>query len=183
VVAEHMLRATKHKRYVLPEHEAEFRLRSTSRHVLAEQFARLGSAAEAFAEGLRQSRGAKAGYHMSKILELADRVGVVRVADALRQAARYGAFDHGAVARIIAGKPPPAAIATAPAASPPERIVEYLRGAGSHQRDLDSYQQLAELAAPASSTEHTEDDGQRRDRTTAPEPATPGAPPRRSEPR
>ena len=40
-----------------------------------------------------------------QILKLADRVGAARVAEALRRAARYGAFDHNAVARIVAGKP------------------------------------------------------------------------------
>ena len=69
------------------------------------QFQRLGAIAEPFAAGLVELHGGSAGYHMGQILKLADKVGVARVAEALRHAARYGAFDHNAVARIVAGKP------------------------------------------------------------------------------
>jgi len=58
-------------------------------------------------EGLREVKGTAAGYHMSRILQLADKVGVLRVAEALRHAARYGAFDSHAVARIVSGRTRP----------------------------------------------------------------------------
>jgi len=41
-IATHAVQSTRNKRYVAPEHEAEFRQRSTSRHLLREQFLRLG---------------------------------------------------------------------------------------------------------------------------------------------
>jgi transposase len=142
VVATHRLRDTRHKRYVLPEHEAEFRESSTSRHVLREQFLRLGPAARDFEDGLVAEHRGAAGYHISRILSLAARVGAPRVAEALRHATRYGAFDYNAVARIVDGKTDRPVVAPAPAGPLPERIHEYLRGVGEHQRPLRTYQQM-----------------------------------------
>jgi transposase len=142
IVTVHALRETRHKRYIHPEHEAEFRETSTSRHVLSEQFLRLGPAARDFQDGLIAEHRGAAGYHMSRILSLAQRVGAPRVAEALRHAARYGAFDYNAVARIVDGKTDKPLATPAPAGPLPERIHEYLRGAGEHQRPLRTYQQL-----------------------------------------
>jgi hypothetical protein len=79
---------------------------------------------------------------MSRILALADSVGVPRVGEALRHAVRYRAFDFNAVERIVRGKTDqPAAVP--PASGPvPTHITEYLRGAGVHQRSPRSYEQL-----------------------------------------
>ena len=141
-VAEHPLRETRHQRYVLPEHEAEFRQRSTSRHVLGEQFLRLGPPARPFQEGLLAEHGGAAGYHMARILSLADRVGAPRVAEALRHAVRYGAFDATAVARIVEGKTDQAVTAPAAPGPLPQHLHEYLRGMGEHQRPLRDYQRV-----------------------------------------
>jgi hypothetical protein len=141
VVAVHRVQSTRHKRYLAPEHEAEFRKTSTSRHLLEAQFLRLGTAAAAFAAGLRETRGGAAGYHMSRILDLVERVGGPRVAEALRHAARYGAFDYQAVARIVAGKAQGVSLASSGKAAIPERVAEYFKGSGSHQRAPAAYQQ------------------------------------------
>jgi len=99
--------------------------------------------AESFGKGLVEAHGGAAGYHMGQILKLADRVGVARVAAALRRAAHYGAFDHNAVARIVAGKP-----AKAPSGSPESKagsatqLDQYLKGTGVHQRSPDGYKRL-----------------------------------------
>jgi transposase len=174
VVARHRLRDTRYERYVLPEHEAEFREHSSSRHVLAEQFRRLGSGAEEFAEGLREVKGAAAGYHMSRILQLADKVGVLRVAEALRHATRYGAFDSHAVARIVTGRHPPRP-ATASPLSTPAPVAEFLKGAGSFQRSVRDYERLAQKATAADPEEEVH--GQRGDGPAdrPPEAAGPGA--------
>jgi transposase len=142
VVSRHRVRDTRHKRYVLPEHEAEFREHSTSRHVLSEQFLRLGPSARDFVDGLITEHRGAAGYHMSRILALAENAGVPRVAEAIRHAVRYGAFDFNAVARIVKGKTDKP-LAVPPASGPlPEHIAEYLRGAGEHQRPLENYEQF-----------------------------------------
>ena len=157
VVAAHVVRSMKYQRYVAPEHEAEFRATCTSRHVLKDQFARLGAAAEPFAEGLVELHGGSAGYHMGQILKLANRVGAARVAEALRRAARYGAFDHNAVARIVAGKPVKAS-GGAPEgrAGSPMQLDQYLKGTGVHQRSPDGYKRL--VGKRASSPENPADD-------------------------
>jgi transposase len=141
-VAIHRLRDTRYKRYILPEHEAEFRERSSSRRVLSEQFLRLSPAARDFQDGLIAEHRAAAGYHMQRILGLAEKVGAARVAEALRHAVRYAAFDYNAVARIVQGKTDRPLLAVAPAGPVPERINEYLKGAGEHQRPLRAYQQM-----------------------------------------
>jgi transposase len=149
VVAAHAVLETKYQRTIAPEHEAEFRATCTSRHVLKEQFQRLGAIAEPFAAGLVELHGGSAGYHMGQILKLADRVGVARVAEALRRAARYGAFDHNAVARIVAGKPAKAS-GGAPEgrAGSATQLDKYLKGAGVHQRSPDGYKKLVGKESP-----------------------------------
>jgi transposase len=171
----HQLRDTRHKRYVLPEHEAEFRAHSLSRHVLADQFARLGSGAEEFAEGLRQQKGVAAGYHMSRILQLADKVGVLRVAEALRHAARYGAFDAHAVARIVTGKRLPDGPSKSKAAAPPAPVAEFLKGAGLFQRGVQAYERLIRREGRRDDSSEEDSDGQRGDGPAdrAPEKAPP----------
>ncbi len=163
VVATHRVRASKYQRYVAPEHEAEFRATCTSRHVLAEQFQRLGPVAEVFAKGLIEASGGSAGYHMSQILKLADRVGVARVAEALRRAARYGAFDHNAVARIVAGRPAKAPRGSPDTkAGPPAQIEQYLKGTGVHQRSPAGYAKLVgkpDPSLPKPDKKRKEDDG------------------------
>ena len=157
-IAVHDLRATRGRRYVAPEHEAEFRQTATSRQVVREQFVRLGSAAEAFAVGLEQERKGAAGYHMRQILTLAERVGVARVAEALRHAERYAAFDCHAVARIVAGKPPRTRAQLQPPSLTPTNLSAYLKGAGSHQRSPAHYHTLAARRRKGKGT--TNDDGQ-----------------------
>ena len=152
VVTEHTLRETRHQRYILPEHEAEFREHSTSRHVLSEQFLRLGPAARDFQDGLIAEHGGAAGYHISRILSLAERVGGPRVAEALRHAVRYGAFDYNAVARIVEGKTDQPLIAPAAAGPLPQHIHEYLRGVGEHQRPLRAYERF--LQKPDQEADH-----------------------------
>ncbi len=159
-IASHTVRDTRHKRYVAPEHEAEFRQHSNSRHVLQEQFLRLGEVARAFTDGLVRAHGGAAGYHISQILKLADQVGVPRVLEALRHAARYGAFSHTSVARIVRGKHPPRQRRCAfPAEPVPQHVAEYLKAAGHSQRPIEHYERLLKekLARPKKGEEP--DDG------------------------
>jgi hypothetical protein len=123
-------------------------------------------------------------------LKVEDKVGVLRVAEALRHGARYGAFDHNAVARIITGKHPPSrAPAFQALPAPPVRVAEFLKGAGSHQRGVDTYERLArERSAPVrpatpppEKEEH--DHGQRRDGPTDPAPEATAPAPRGPKPR
>jgi transposase len=143
ILVSHALRDTRHKRYILADHESEFRQHSTSRHVLQEQFLRLGEIAQTFTDGLVKTHGGAAGYHISEILKLADQVGVPRVLEALRHAARYGAFSHTSVARIVRGKKP--ARQRTPridSEAPPQHVAEYLKASGHRQRSIEHYERL-----------------------------------------
>ena len=159
LVASHPVRDTRYKRYILPEHEAEFRQRSSSRHVLQEQFLRLGEVARTFADGLVQAHGGAAGYHISQILKLSDQVGVPRILEALRHAARYGAFSHTSVARIVRGKQPRRQSRSGFSSEPvPRNVAEYLKAAGITQRSIDYYERLLEKKrARRKKTEEPED--------------------------
>ena len=160
IIASHRVRDTRHKRYVLPEHEAEFRQHSTSRHVLQEQFLRLGEVAQTFTDGLVKAHGGAAGYHISEILKLADQVGVPRVLEALRHATRYGAFGHTSVARIVRGKRPgrprPARFPSEPV---PQHVAEYLKAAGHSQRSLQHYERLVKDRIARAKKSEDPDDG------------------------
>ena len=185
-VAVHPVHPGRFGRHIMPEHEAEFRATSTSRHVLAAQFLRLGSAAELFIDGLREAHRGAAGYHMSRILALAGRVGVPRVAEALRHASRYGAFSYQAVDRIAAARPPAAPPPTVTAtASVPTAVATWLKGAGSHQRPLTDYQRLVhsvEAAPPKPATTEEDPHGDRGERPSTGVPAPPEPAPRRAKP-
>ena len=147
IIASHRLRDTRHKRYILSEHESEFRQHSTSRHVLQEQFLRLGEIAQTFTAELIKAHGGAAGYHISEILKLADQVGVPRVLEALRHAARYGAFSHTSVARIVHGKQPRQRASPVAAEAPPQNVAEYLKASGHRQRSLEHYERLLQEKA------------------------------------
>jgi len=116
--------------------------------VLREQVLRLGPAARDFETGLLAEHGGATGYHLARLLALADRVGAPRVGEALRHAVRYGAFDYPAVARIVEGKPDTPGGAPAPPGPLPHHLHEYLRGVGEHQRPLSAYQRQLEQLDP-----------------------------------
>jgi hypothetical protein len=117
-----------------------------------QRFLALGDGAKEFARGLAEHRSGAAGYHMGQILHLADRAGVEPVVEALRHAARYDAFDYRAVERIVTGRGRSARVDVARArevaALTPQQIDKYLKGAGSHQRALDRYQQSVRPMRP-----------------------------------
>jgi hypothetical protein len=111
--------------------------------VLQEQFLRLGEIAQVFTDGLVKAHGGAAGYHISEILKLADQVGMPRVLEAMRHAARYGAFSHTSVARIVRGRQPARQRASSfPSESPPKNVAEYLKASGYRQRSIEHYERL-----------------------------------------
>lgn len=66
-----------------------------------------------------------------------------RVIEALRHAARYGAFSHTSVARIVRGKHPARQRgSTFPAEPVPQHVSEYLKAAGHNQRPIEHYERL-----------------------------------------
>jgi transposase len=164
VVAGHTLGRGRHQRNVSPEHEEEFKRATPSRRLLEQAFVRLGTAAEAYYEGLRAQRGRGAGYHLQRILKLADRYGADAVCGAMAHSARYGNFGADAVARVLTGRElrgnAPREEATAP--PPPERVRRWLEGVHVENPDLADYDRLIDQVdagdTPSEKEEEEEED-------------------------
>jgi hypothetical protein len=159
IVARHRIRTGRHQRFILPEHEAEFRRHTPGARLLEQAFARLGPIAEEYHQGLKTQRGRGAGYHMKRILTLADRHGSEAVAGAMAHAARFGNYSAEAVARVIAGKT--LRSSTAPdqdVPMPPERVRRWLEGMEVEGCDLTDYDELIDRAGEPSDNEHHQED-------------------------
>jgi transposase len=145
-VAVHELCRAQHQRRVLPEHEEQFLRVTPSRRLLEQAFTRLGPAAEQYYEGLRAQRGHGAGYHLQRILRLADRHGSSVVVGAMAHAARYGNYSASAVGHLIAGRPEALARKATPddglQSAPPERVARWLEGLHVEQRNLADYDRM-----------------------------------------
>jgi hypothetical protein len=144
VVARHPLLETTYGRSLLPEHVEIFRHSSPQRELLKAAFLRLGSVAEGYYEGLRRTRGPGAGYHMARILRLAERHGSQSVSGALAHAARFGAFSADAIARLLKGRALrlPSRTPGGPPIYVPEKVREWLEGEDVEEKDLSEYDAL-----------------------------------------
>ena len=145
LVAQHDRRFQPGGRHVLPEHEEQFKRITPSRRLLEQAFLRLGHAAQSYHQGLMAERGKGAGYHIQRILQLADRYGSSVVVGAMAQTARYGNYSAEAVARVIAGKAPRAHSPRTAAdglALAPESVRRWLEAMDVEQRDLGHFDKL-----------------------------------------
>lgn len=131
------------KRQVLPEHEKVYKEITGQHHLLKDAFLRLGSQAQSYYEGLRRERGGAAGYHLQRILQLADRCGSDVIAGALAHAMRYGAYSADAILRITRGKPLKVNRQTPPQ-TVPEDIRNWLRSCAVEGQDPKFYDHLIE---------------------------------------
>jgi hypothetical protein len=129
------------QRQVLPEHEKAYKEITGQHQLLKDAFVRLGPQAESYYEGLRRERGAGAGYHLQRILQLADRYGSDVIAGALAHAMRYGAYSADAVLRVTQGKTL-RANQQAPAQTVPEEIRNWLRSCAVESQDPQFYDRL-----------------------------------------
>lgn len=145
VVAHHTRRMQPGGRHVLREHEEEFKRSTPSRHLLEQAFLRLGESAQAYHQGLVAERGKGAGYHIQRILRLADRYGSAVVLGAMAQTARYGNYSADAVAHVIAGKPPRTQdrrTGKDGLTLPPDSVRRWLEGMDVEGLDLEHFDRL-----------------------------------------
>jgi len=133
-----------HQRKVLPEHEEAFKRCTPSRLLLEQAFLRLGDAAKTYYEGLKSQRGRGAGYHVQRILKLADRYGASVVAGAMAHAARYGNYSADAVGRVIAGRGLTHTGVRTTDTRAPEQVRRWLEGVDVEQRDLSDFDAIVE---------------------------------------
>jgi len=139
----HVYSNQQHQRQVLPEHEAAFKELSCQRTLLENAFMRIGEVARSYYEGLKRERGGAAGYHLQRILKLADRYGSDVIAGALSYAQRYGAYSAESIARIVHGK----ALTRKgkqPCASEdiPENMRQWLRTCAAQKHNLTVYDRM-----------------------------------------
>lgn len=137
----------RHQRFVLEEHEAEFKRVTPSRRLLEGAFLRLGPVAETYHAGLCAQRGRGAGYHLKRILQMADRQGTDVVVQAMNYAAEYGNYSADAVARVLAGRElgrTPAHTPEGEPPMPPTRVRRWLDGLDVEGRDLEDYDRMVD---------------------------------------
>ncbi len=135
----------KYERQVLPEHEKAFKHLTNQHRLLEQAFVRLGDPAKSYYEGLKEQRGAGAGYHLQRILKLVDRYGSDVVVGALAHAQRYDAYSADAVTRIIQGKQLKRNGRIVSPEQMPENIRQWLISCAVEDQELDLYDKLVEV--------------------------------------
>jgi transposase len=139
----HAYNHSQNKRQVLPEHEQIFKKLTFQSAVLEAAFLRLGETAKAYYEGLRTHKGAAAGYHLQRILKMADRYGSDVVAGALSYAQCYGAYSADSILRVIHGQALRHKGKNLPVTPEvPENIRQWLRACAVERQDLCAYDRL-----------------------------------------
>lgn len=144
MAARHVYSKGKHQREVLPEHEAAYRGSSFQSELLAKAFLRLGEPAKTYFDGLKRERGKAAGYHLQRILKMADRHGSDVVAGAMSHAERHGVYSADAVTRVIYGKAIKKKGPTRMIEDVPENIRQWLRSCAVEKQKLSSYDKILE---------------------------------------
>ena len=116
---------------------------------LRETFLELGSEAEAFFAGLVTATPRLAGYQARQILLLRERYQSEDLDKALGHARSFGAFEHQAVARILAARAAPRTLAEYVAEDTARRLEERLGACNTPPRDLKEYDRLPAPSRPA----------------------------------
>lgn len=135
-----------HQRAALP-HRRAAPPRPPDLDVLRPVFAELGDAAADFLRGLEATQQRFVAHHARKILALRERYDSADVAAALSHALRFGAFDQGAVARILHVKARPRTLDEFVADATRERLSRFIGECNTEPRDLGEYDALPCLGA------------------------------------
>ena len=159
VVAAHVVRSTKYQRYVAPEHEAEFRATCTSRHVLKDQFQRLGADRRALRYGPHRAarrlgrlphgpdpQARQQGWRRTRRRGPAPRRSLRRLRPQRGRAHRRRQAREGDRSARPRARP-----------AQRRRLEQYLKGTGVHQRSPDGYKKLVGKRNPSPS-KPTDDD-------------------------
>jgi hypothetical protein len=101
-------------------------------------FGAIGEAGALFFAGLATAQRRFAGHHARQILLLRERYATADLGAALAHARSFGAFEHGAVARILAARAAPRRLAEYVAEETARRLDEH-QGDDTCLRDLDEY--------------------------------------------
>lgn len=111
-------------------------------------FRLMGEGAPEYLDGLQAAQPRSWSYHARQILLLRERYGSADIAQALRHASDYGAFEHGAVARIVAARARPRTLAEFIDDEATRRLRESIGGKVIPPRDLTEYDAMPVTPAP-----------------------------------
>jgi transposase len=134
----HVYATGQDQRQILPEHQQRYKSMSGQKHLLEQAFLRLGETARMYYQGLLIEKKGAAGYHMQRILKLADRHGQEVVLGALNHAAKYGAYDAETLLRVIQGKK----LRRGQTTVMPDNVRQWLKAQAVQQHDLGRYDKL-----------------------------------------
>jgi transposase len=116
---------------------------------LAEAFEKMGEGAHDFFQALAVAQPRWCGYHARQILRLRERYATSDIDRALAHARAFGAFDHEAVARILAARAAPRTLEEYVADEVAAQLERRLGPTRTTPRDLAEYDRLPVAPPPA----------------------------------
>lgn len=127
-------------------HPQPWKKRGADRDQLAEAFLQMGQPAGEFFSAMAAAVPRLCGYHARQILVMRQRYSTAAVCAALSHARTFGAFDHNAVARILAARSAPRTLAEYVTEDATRRLAARLGDAETNPRDLTEYDRLPVLS-------------------------------------
>ncbi len=132
----------------LPGHRPHLADRGPDLDQLRRTFAELGEPAQAFLAALEKAQPRSAGYHARRILALRAGFDTADLVRALAHALAYGAFEHGAVERILVARAPVRRLDEYAAGATAHKLERLLARGNTEPRDLAEYDALPPRGPP-----------------------------------
>jgi transposase len=132
----------------LPGHRPRHADRGPDLDQLRRVFAELGDPAQTFLAALERAQPRSGGYHARRILALRAGFDTADLVRALAHAQAYGAFEHGAVERILVARAPARRLDEYAAESTAHKLERLLAGSNTEPRDLAEYDALPPRGPP-----------------------------------
>ena len=128
----------------LPEHRPAHRAeRGADLDQLRVAYAGLGEPAAHFLAAMEKAQPRLAGFHARRILALRERYDTVDLIPALVHAEAFGAFEHGAVGRILLARAKPRRLDEYVADAMAQKLEALLANSSTEPRDLTEYDALS----------------------------------------
>jgi len=136
-----------HEDVPLPGHRPASR-RGADLDQLRQAFEDLGEPAARFLQGLESAQPRSAAYHARLVLALRERFSTADLVASLAHALQFGAFEHGAVERILVARAAPRGLGEYVAEATARKLSSVLGESGTPPRDLEEYDQLPCWSTP-----------------------------------
>lgn len=132
----------------LPGHRPRLADRGPDLDHLRRAFVDLGEQAQSFLAALEKAQPRSAGYHARRILALRAGFDTADLVRALAHALAYGAFEHGAVERILVARAPVRRLDEYAAGTTAHKLERLLARGNTEPRDLAEYDALPPQGPP-----------------------------------